>query len=265
MKVKVALIASSIILGMALFFLLQNAAIYPAYFRSLQEYELSSSENMVVGKIVVDNNQIKTLYFKGDESKPLIVFFHGNMELVDDYAWSFKNLSREIGYNIVMIEYTGYGNSDGFPSLKGSIKATNKWLEQHYDGSELILWGRSIGSAHAIELFVQNPSAVSNVIIQSGFSDLSVAVTESKGLKSLINSFLLEDYNSLNKLIETPDLARKTKFTLIHGNKDQLFSIESAVSFKNALMADGFSVNFIEFNGDHNSTNFSHFKLLMGL
>lgn len=75
MKVKVALIASSIILGMALFFLLKNAAIYPAYFRSLQEYELSSSENMVVGKVVVDNNQIKTLYFKGDESKPLIVFF----------------------------------------------------------------------------------------------------------------------------------------------------------------------------------------------
>ncbi|HHF0555376.1 hypothetical protein ACS91_01785 [Vibrio parahaemolyticus] len=265
MKVKPALIASFIMIGMALFFLIQKVAIYPAYFRSLQEYELSNTENMVVGKIAVDNNQIKTLYFKGDESKPLIVFFHGNMELVDDYAWIFKSLSSEIGYNIVMIEYPGYGNSDGFPSLKGSIEATNKWLEQNYDGNELILWGRSIGSAHAIELFVQNPSAVSNVIIQSGFSDLSVAVTESTIVKSLINSMIFEDYNSLNKLLETPKLARKTKFTLIHGNKDELFSIESAVSFKKALMEDGFSVNFIEFNGDHNSANFSYFKLLMSL
>lgn len=265
MKVKGTLTASCILLGIALFFLLQNVAIYPGFFRPLQESELSSSENMIVEKIVVDNNQIKTLYFKGDESKPLIVFFHGNMELVDDYAWNFKSLSKEIGYNIVMIEYPGYGNSDGFPSLKGSMKATTKWLEQNYDDKELILWGRSIGSAHAIELFVQNPSAVSNVIIQSGFSDLSVAVAETTALQNIINSVLVEDYNSLNKLLGTPDLARKTKFTIIHGNKDQLFSIESAVSFKNALIEDGFSVNFIEFNGDHNSTDFSYFKLLMGL
>lgn len=90
MKVKLALIALFSMIGMALFFLIQKVAIYPAYLRSLQEYELSNTENMVVGKVAVDNNQIKTLYFKGDESKPLIVFFHGNMELVDDFCKFYR-------------------------------------------------------------------------------------------------------------------------------------------------------------------------------
>ncbi|MDH3224273.1 MAG: alpha/beta hydrolase, partial [Gemmatimonadota bacterium] len=56
------------------------------------------------------------------EPAPAVVFAHGNAELIDHALFDGRGL-RELGLSVLLVEYPGYGRSEGRPS-RNSIEET---------------------------------------------------------------------------------------------------------------------------------------------
>jgi len=103
-----------------------------------------------------------------------ILFFHGNGEIVSDYDELGPQYNR-LGINFLPVDYRGYGRSGGTPSVSSMMADAHRvfdfvraWLAREgYDGP-LVLMGRSLGSAPALELAAARKDAVDALIVESG-------------------------------------------------------------------------------------------------
>lgn len=107
---------------------------------------------------------------------PNILFFHGNGEIVSDYD-DIGPLFNRIGVNLLAVDYRGYGRSDGNPTVSTMLadshpilEYTRNWLAGRGYNGPLIVMGRSLGSAPALELAASHTDAVAGLIIESGFA-----------------------------------------------------------------------------------------------
>lgn len=84
------------------------------------------------------------------KSSPTIVFFHGNAGNIGHRLQNCYGLYRDLHCNILLVEYRGYGLSEGTPSEKGlylDAKASLDYLSSRHDidHSKIIIFGRSLG------------------------------------------------------------------------------------------------------------------------
>lgn len=130
--------------------------------------------------IPVDEDiQIGASFHFVKKDSPVILFFHGNGEIVSDYD-DLGGLFNKTGLNFLVVDYRGYGRSTGSPSVTSMIKDCRKIfdfvlgyrLTQKLTGP-LCVMGRSLGSAPAIELCSTRSSEFNCLIIESGFARVS--------------------------------------------------------------------------------------------
>ena len=107
---------------------------------------------------------------------PTILFFHGNGEIVADYD-ELAPFYQRLGVNFLPVDYRGYGRSDGEPTVTAMMQDCHRIFtyvrknlpEMGYRGP-LIVMGRSLGSASALELASAYPERLAGLIIESGFA-----------------------------------------------------------------------------------------------
>jgi hypothetical protein len=110
----------------------------------------------------------------GDELSPVVVFFHGNAGNISHRLEMFE-IVHNLGLSCLMIDYRGYGRSQGKPSEKGlyrDAEAAWNWLVRHKEvpPGRIICWGRSLGGPVAARLARdKQPGAA---IIESSFTSL---------------------------------------------------------------------------------------------
>jgi fermentation-respiration switch protein FrsA (DUF1100 family) len=110
------------------------------------------------------------------ELAPNILFFHGNGEIVADYD-EMGPLYTRMGINFLPVDYRGYGRSTGEPTVTAMMRdchvvfdfVTN-WLKENAYTGPLIVMGRSLGSASALELVSHYKEGIDGLIIESGFA-----------------------------------------------------------------------------------------------
>ena len=106
------------------------------------------------------------------KSDTVIMYFHGTADHMDFY-WNRQKLLAHLGgkhnYGVLMIDYRGYGLSDGTPTEEGMYadgKAALDWLKSNELTSErLIIYGFSLGTAAATELTATPRSLAPNKLI----------------------------------------------------------------------------------------------------
>ncbi|VFN01668.1 MAG: hypothetical protein BECKG1743D_GA0114223_105623 [Candidatus Kentron sp. G] len=111
-----------------------------------------------------------------EPASPMILHFHGNGEIVADYD-NIASLFHAAGAALIPVDYRGYGQSDGQPSARALIDDAHVVLdfvlkmrqERGYTGS-LIIMGRSLGSAPAIELAAARSGDITGLVVESGFA-----------------------------------------------------------------------------------------------
>lgn len=121
-----------------------------------------------------DGVRLRLRVYPGPEGAPRILYFHGNGETARDYdpmAASFV----ELPVSLVIAEYRGYGPSTGRPSLSTFLddaRATLGSMEElaPSGGAPLVVMGRSLGSAPAIELASACSDRVAALVVESGFA-----------------------------------------------------------------------------------------------
>lgn len=109
-------------------------------------------------------------------ASPTILFFHGNGEIVADYD-DIAGLFTGAGINFFPVEYRGYGRSTGTPTITGMMRDSHvifaytlDYLQNNGFTGPLIVMGRSLGSAAALELASHYSDRIDGLIIESGFA-----------------------------------------------------------------------------------------------
>jgi hypothetical protein len=125
---------------------------------------------------VDDHATIGARFHSAGKAAPTILFFHGNGEIVSDYD-DIGPLYVERNMNFLPVDYRGYGTSTGKPTVTSMMRDCHilfeylrNWLEEGGYAGPLIVMGRSLGSAPALELAAQYRGRISGLIIESGFA-----------------------------------------------------------------------------------------------
>lgn len=125
---------------------------------------------------VDDDVHIGARFHAGSESGANLLFFHGNGEIAADYD-ELGPIFGKLDINLLAVDYRGYGRSNGQPSISTMMADCHvildyvlKWLKRNNYAGSLIVMGRSLGSASALELAAQHTEALSGLIIESGFA-----------------------------------------------------------------------------------------------
>jgi fermentation-respiration switch protein FrsA (DUF1100 family) len=136
--------------------------------------ELSSAQDVMIP--VEPDVMVGARFHMTEQSFPNILFFHGNGEIVADYD-DLGPVYNQMEINFLPVDYRGYGRSSGTPTVSAMMKDCHvileyvvEWLRgEGYTGS-LVIMGRSLGSASALELADLHGEQIDGLIIESGFA-----------------------------------------------------------------------------------------------
>lgn len=192
-----------------------------------------------------------------------LLFFHGNGEIVADYD-ELGPIYNQRGINFLAVDYRGYGRSSGRPSVSAMMSDSHKvfeytctWLVQHQFSGPLIVMGRSLGSASALELACTYRDRIHGLIIESGFAD-AVALLRLLGIDTDRLGFT-EDagFQNLSKIA-----GYKGPTLIIHAELDHIIPYTDAAALFDASAAPWKRLLKIE-GANHNDILMRGFSLYM--
>jgi len=138
-------------------------------------------------------------------------------------AWA-ENIYQNLGVNIVLVGYRGYGHSEGSPSehgLEKDGKAMVKWTLENkkVDPNQVYLFGNVLGGAVAVysSQFYQNQ--LKGIILQNTFENMSTMVDDTNWLFRLLRPIILANYWPSGDRIK--DI--RTPILFIAGDADDTF------------------------------------------
>jgi pimeloyl-ACP methyl ester carboxylesterase len=177
-----------------LLFLMQRQMMFP---RSLIEVPSKGPDISGLERIWVQASfgKVETWYLPPAENRvsgpaPAVMFAHGNGELIDFWPEELGKFNR-LGVGILLVEYPGYGRSQGSPSqtsIEEAFVGAYDMLvaRKDIDPSRIILFGRSLGGGAVCALAARRPSAA--LILMSTFTS-----ARSFAAKYLAPGFLMRD------------------------------------------------------------------------
>jgi len=152
-----------------------------------------------------------------------VLFLHGNGGNISYWTGKAKGI-HDLGANLLLVDYRGYGRSTGKPSEEGTAldaqAAYDYLLEvRGMKPESLVIWGESLGGAVAARLATERPA--SGLIIESAFTstpDLAPAVVP---WIPFVRHLMRSRFDTLAAVgqVTIPKL-------FIHGDADQLIPFE---------------------------------------
>jgi hypothetical protein len=158
-----------------LMMLLENKLIFPAPRYPVGDWEPMGLEFEDVYMTSADGTKLHGWYLDHPEPKAHLLFCHGNGEHVAYTAPGLQYLRDEFDVAVLAFDYRGYGRSEGSPNEPGVLadgQAAHAWLaaRAEIDPDQVLLMGRSLGGAVAIDLAATNGAR--GLIVESSFPSL---------------------------------------------------------------------------------------------
>lgn len=152
---------------------------------------------------------------------PTMLYFHGNDKNVGhvrdlEYARGMHGQ----GYNVLMIDYRGYGKSSGGKPTEAKVyeDAESAWdylvKQRGISPGHIFIYGHSLGGAIAIDLATHHADAA-GIIEESSFTSMP-AIASSMSYDLPTDMLIHERFDSLSKVAEL-----KIPLLIIHGTWDK--------------------------------------------
>lgn len=160
----------------------------------------------------------------------VFLYCHGNSAHMDHY-WQRAKLLANVGgknrFGVMMMDYRGYGLSEGVPTEEGlytDVDACMKWLKSHgLTSDRLVIYGYSMGTAPAVELTAHPRTLTPSwLITEAPFASAEQMAQASSGL-ALPGSYFTDlkiDNEEEIKLVQQP-------FLWLHGMADDYLDYET--------------------------------------
>jgi len=104
-----------------------------------------------------------------------LLYFHGNAGNVGDRLDRARILVERLGLDVFLVDYRGYGLSEGEPSEDGLYRDARAVYaaarDRGFGADRMVLFGESLGSAVAIELAAE--TACAGVVLETPFLSIS--------------------------------------------------------------------------------------------
>jgi uncharacterized protein len=146
-----------------------------------------------------------------------VLLCHGNAGNVGDRVLH-AGLLAEVGFDVLLFDYRGYGRSSGRPSEEGTYRdaraARTALLRQPAaDSSRILYLGESLGGAVALDLALEHPPR--GLILQSSFT--SVRDMGRRHYPLIAPAVVPDAYPSLRRIrgLQAPLL-------VLHGERDEI-------------------------------------------
>jgi len=192
--------------------------------------------------------------FHMDKSdSPNIIFFHGNGEIVSDYD-DLAPMYHQFELNFIAADYRGYGKSTGNPTASSMIadahtifKFVKDWLKKNDFVGPIIIMGRSLGSAPALEIAANYSADIAGLIIESGFSS-TVKLLKRLGIPAA--QMGISEQHGFNNLMKITHFAKHT--LIIHAQHDVIIPISDAENLQSHCGARSKQFQMVP-GADHNN------------
>jgi len=160
--------------------------------------------------------RIHVFFVPRSESDRALLFLHGNGGNASHRLPTAVQFAR-LGFNVLLIDYQGYGLSEGQPSESGIYADGTAGLEnllgRGFELGKITIFGRSLGGAVAVD--IARNRVLAGVILCSTFSSGSDMARE-MGLSGM--AWLLHSrFNSVEKIKQL-----RSPLLSLHGNLDRL-------------------------------------------
>ncbi len=192
-----------------------------------------------------DGGKINGLRFPVENSKGLVIYFHGNSRSIKGWAKYAKDFTQH-GFDVVMIDYRGFGKSIGERNertLKSDAQMVYQRLCTEYSEEQIIIYGRSMGSGFAAKVASVNHPRM--LILDAPYYSFSRLTN--RYLPFLPVPWILRYHirtNSFIKYVRCP-------IRIIHGTKDWLIPVQSSKDLANIMPEQ--SVLYQIAGGGHNN------------
>ena len=172
-----------------------------------------------------------------------VLYLHGNAQNMSYHLPAVAWLPAE-GYNVMLLDYRGYGNSSGTPSIAGAISDIETALEYlskrtRVDHTPLIVLGQSLGGALAIRAVACSKyrQQIHALVVDSAFSDYRQITREKLNSSWLLYPFswplsLLID--NTNRPLDFVAQISPIPLLLIHGDQDSVVSLNHSAALLSA-------------------------------
>lgn len=155
----------------------------------------------------------------GDDAPPAVLLLHGNAGDISNRTPLARGLLEE-GCSVLLLEYRGYGGSEGVPSEEGlhldAVAGLDFLSDRGLTPGRIIVLGRSMGGAVAARLAAARP--VGGVILESAFTSLHGMA---RALYPFLPGFLLHRLRGrFDTLKAVEELS--VPILVVHGTRDEI-------------------------------------------
>lgn len=232
------------------FYLFQRKILFPISQLPEPNADLILSADGEIVRLPFSQGEFEIAYLpslKASESPaPVILLAHGNGNIMDSWAPSM-DIMRNRGYAVVLLEYPGYGRSQGSPSYETIKEATSKayqwiWQQPELDNQKITLVGRSMGGGAVLSLFdgtINSENQPHRIVLMSTYSSIA-DIAKSKWLPT---AFVKDPFDNVTQLAKF-----QGKSYLIHGDKDNVVPFDSLEK----LLAVAKDAKHRVYSGGHN-------------
>lgn len=185
-------------------------------------------------------------YIPREGARQVVLFLHGNAGNISHRGESVA-IFHDLGLDVFIIDYRGYGRSSGKPSEAGLYEdARGAWRyltgTKGFAGRDIVIFGRSLGGVVAARL--ASEVAPGAVIIESAFSSARDVARAVFPVLSRVTVVRYEfDAAAYVRRVGAPVL-------VLHSREDEIMPFELG---RRLFEAANEPKEFVELRGDHNA------------
>lgn len=202
---------------------------------------------------VADHVRVHARFHLAGPEDPNILFFHGNGEIVSDYDDVGPQFVAQ-HMSLLAVDYRGYGLSDGESTATAMLhdahvifSEVQRWLAAENRTGPLLVMGRSLGSAPALELAAEHGDAIAALIIESGFA-FTAPLLECIGVDTVAAGITEADgFKNMLKITRCPQPT-----LIIHAQHDQIIPVSDADTLQVQSAAHSKELQVVP-KADHNT------------
>jgi uncharacterized protein len=195
--------------------------------------------------VTADGVKISGWWVPAQQARGTVLFCHGNGGNISGCLDTILIINR-LRLNAFVFDYRGYGNSEGFPSEKGTYAdAEAAWnylvTERKVNPNRIIIWGRSLGGAIAAMTAAKHRSGI--VIVESTFTSLKDLVHDRM---SWVPSWVLANYSyDTRHYLQEVDVP----VLVIHSPDDEMIPFQHGKNLYDSISGPK---AFLKIRGSHN-------------
>jgi fermentation-respiration switch protein FrsA (DUF1100 family) len=201
--------------GLALLYFAQRSILYPipekmrtspaaAGFPEAEEHVLSTS----------DGEQLVAWHVPPRAAKPVIIFFHGNGDIL---AWRvpwFREMTAG-GTGLIAVSFRGYAGSSGHPTEAGLLEdaeAAYTFATQRYAPERIVVWGFSLGTGPAVALAANR--RIGKLVLEAPYTSIADVAAAAFPIAP-VRWFVRDQFHSDQRIVSVT-----APVLIMHGERD---------------------------------------------